>query len=139
MASELATEANRRYLVYRKVYESFAEYFHSKDSRLPSSSKKIPFDSEQEKMKNPPKEANLIFALVNAPSSQERTISRKFFDELSYIDEEGQISPEAMKYLRTIRETEHQEVLEEVGPSAVAGIKRKIEEQIFVKKKKKRR
>ena len=139
MASELAAEANRRYLIYRKIYQSLAEFFHTKDSRFPLSSKRIPFDSEQEKVNDLPKEANLIFALVNAPSSQEKSITQKFFDELSYTDEGGQIAPEAMKYLKNLRETEFQEILEEVGTSPVAGIKRKIEEQMFVKKKKKRR
>ncbi|KAE9553558.1 hypothetical protein FO519_003251 [Halicephalobus sp. NKZ332] len=110
MASELASEANRRYLVYRTIYRSLADFLHSMDSRLPLFPKQIPFDSEQEKLQDSPKEANLIFALVNAPNSEERSIARKFFDELSYLDEKAFLVA-AVVYLLIFRKKEKKSVV----------------------------
>ena len=78
MAAELSAEANRQILVLREFYNGIAEYLHESNAQLPSNSNQIPFESEQLKSREIPKEAELILKLANAPFWEERTIIEEY-------------------------------------------------------------
>jgi hypothetical protein len=82
MAAELSSEANRQILILHEIYDSIGEFLHSIDERFPLNSKSIPYESDQIKSNQIPKEVELILKLANSPAWDEVKIVQKYREEM---------------------------------------------------------